>query len=306
MSLDAGTAVLTRLCEEAGIKHSFNEPMSAHCSFMTGGPAELFIEPDGESQVSRVVKAAAESGAALFVIGNGTNVLFLDEGFRGAVMRVKEGFCELGLRGGNIITCGSGVSVQALARFALENGLTGLEFAYGIPGSVGGGVFMNAGAYGGEIKDCCVKTLHITAEGKPGRFSAKEAGFSYRRSAYRENGYIITGAEFALKKGDKDEIKAKMEDFIRRRREKQPLELPSAGSTFKRPQGGYASELIDRCGLKGLKIGGAAVSEKHAGFVVNAGGATSLDILLLIAEIQRIVKDKTGFWLEPEIRIVDN
>jgi UDP-N-acetylmuramate dehydrogenase len=294
------------LCDEAGIKYAVNEPMSGHCSFMTGGLAALFIEPSGAEQIARVITAANEYGVKLFTLGNGTNVLFSDEGFNGIVMRVKTGLEQMRLVDETTIECQGGASVQALARFALEAGLSGLEFAYGIPGSVGGGVAMNAGAYGGELKDCCTLVHHITNNGKLGSFTAREAGFSYRHSAYRDNGYVITEAVFALQKGDKAEIKAKMEDFMRRRREKQPLELPSAGSTFKRPVGGYASELIDRCGLKGKRVGGAMVSEKHAGFIVNAGGATSADILALIAEIQKIVQEKTGILLEPEVKIVED
>jgi UDP-N-acetylmuramate dehydrogenase len=293
--------LLAAYCDEAGIKYANNEPMSGHCSFMTGGPAALFIEPSGEEQIADVLKAAKEYGVRLFILGNGTNVLFLDEGFRGAVMHIKAALDQIRLVDDTTIECRSGASVQALARFALEAGLTGLEFAYGIPGSVGGGVAMNAGAYGGELKDCCTLVHHITPEGEPGSLTESEAGFAYRNSVYRENGCVITGAVFALAKGDQTEIKAKMEDFMRRRREKQPLELPSAGSTFKRPAGGYASELIDRCGLKGKRVGGAKVSEKHAGFIVNAGGAKSADILALIAEVQDIVQEKTGIRLEPEI-----
>jgi UDP-N-acetylmuramate dehydrogenase len=273
---------------------------------MTGGPAELLVEPAGGEQIAGVLKAANDCGAGLFILGNGTNVLFPDEGYKGAVMHVKEGLEQIRLVDDTTIECQSGASLQALARFALEAGLSGLEFAYGIPGSVGGGVAMNAGAYGGELKDCCTLVHHVTSNGKPGSFTAKEADFSYRHSAYRDNGCVITGAVFALAKGDKADIKAKMDDFMRRRREKQPLELPSAGSTFKRPEGGYASELIDRCGLKGKRIGGAMVSEKHAGFIVNTGGATSADILALIAEIQNIVQEKTGVLLEPEVKIVEN
>jgi UDP-N-acetylmuramate dehydrogenase len=296
---------LADFCREAGVKYTLNEPMRDHCSFMTGGPAELFIEPSGAEQISGVLKAANDCGAGLFVLGIGTNVLFPDEGYSGVVMHVKAGLEQMRMIDDTTIECQSGASLQALARFALEAGLSGLEFAYGIPGSVGGGVAMNAGAYGGEIKDCCTLVHHITPDGNPGSFTAEEAVFSYRHSAYRDNDCVITGAVFALTKGDKAEIKAKMDDFMRRRREKQPLELPSAGSTFKRPQGGYASELIDRCGLKGKRIGGAMVSEKHAGFIVNAGGATSADILALITEIQKIVQEKTGIWLEPEVKIVE-
>jgi UDP-N-acetylmuramate dehydrogenase len=296
---------LAAFCGKAGIKHAINEPMRGHCSFMTGGPAGLFIEPFGAGEIAGTLKAAKACGARLFVLGNGTNVLFSDVGFNGAVMHVKAGLDQIRLVDETTIECQSGASMQALARFALEAGLSGLEFAYGIPGSVGGAVAMNAGAYGGEIKDRCTLAHHISSDGKPGSFTANEATFSYRHSAYRDNGYVITGAVFALEKGEKAEIKAKMEDFMRRRREKQPLELPSAGSTFKRPIGGYASELIDRCGLKGKRFGGAMVSEKHAGFVVNAGGATSADILALIAEIQRIVNEKTGILLEPEVKIVE-
>lgn len=296
---------LSRFLDDAGIAYRRDEPLSGHCTFAVGGPASLFISPSGEKQVTDVIEAANRYSVKFFVLGNGSNVLFSDAGFSGAVLHVHDGFTDIRLLGEDTIECGSGASIKALTEFALENGLTGLEFAYGIPGSTGGGVYMNAGAYGGEMRDALTSTFHISKDGKPGSFTGEEMGLGYRRSAYTGGNYVITKARFKLSKGDRDEIRAKMDDYMSRRRDKQPLDVPSAGSTFKRPEGGYASELIDRCGLKGRRAGGAMVSEKHAGFVVNAGGATCGDILDLIAIIQREVKQKTGIELHPEVKVIE-
>ena len=203
-----------------------------------------------------------------------------------------------------MITCGAGVSMNRLCRFALEKGLTGLEFAFGIPGSAGGAAFMNAGAYGGEMKDVLAGCTHLTQSGERGRLVGEELALGYRRSAYRENGFLITSLLLRLAPGDKTEIQARMEDLIARRKAKQPLEYPSAGSTFKRPEGYFAGALIESCGLKGASVGGAQVSEKHAGFVINHGGATSADILALIRLIQNTVYAKKGVRLEPEVRFL--
>lgn len=295
---------LAVFCQKSGIVYRKNEMLSEHCTFSIGGPAALFIEPATEKQVIDII-SAANGKVKLFVLGNGSNTLFSDEGFNGAVLYIRHGFTDIRLVDEVTIECGSGASVKDLTRFALENSLTGLEFAYGIPGGVGGAVYMNAGAYNGEIKDVLIKAHHITNDGKPGSFTSAEMDFSYRHSAYTDSGFVITKALFRLKKGDADEIGAKMEDYMRRRHEKQPLELPSAGSTFRRPAGGYASELIDRCGLKGRRAGGAMVSEKHAGFVVNAGNATCKDVLELIGIIQKEVREKTGFELKCEVKVIE-
>lgn len=295
---------LADYCAENNIACGKNEPLSARCTFSIGGPAALFIEPDSGESLRMAVTAANSFGVRVFILGNGSNVLFSDDGFDGAVIHIGKAMSGMRLVDDETIECGSGASLQSLTRFALENGLAGLEFAYGIPGSVGGAVYMNAGAYGGEMKDVLTGTFHVDFAGNKSGFTGDDMALSYRHSAYTDKELIITKALFKLNKGDREAIRAKMDDFMRRRRDKQPLELPSAGSTFRRPEGGYASELIDRCGLKGRRVGGAMVSEKHAGFVVNTGGATCADVLALIEYIQKDVREKTGIELHPEVRVV--
>lgn len=296
---------LRDFCNRNAIECRQNEPLREHCTFAIGGPAALFIEPDGEFEAHLVIEAAASNGVRYMALGNGSNVLFRDEGYSGAILRLKHGFTHMRVIQADTIECGAGASLTSLTQFALQNSLAGLEFAHGIPGSVGGGCYMNAGAYGGEMKDVLLETRHITTAGETGSLSGDGMGLGYRHSAYCDNGFTIMSALFRLKPGDKSEISARMEDYMRRRREKQPLEMPSAGSAFRRPPGGYASELIERCGLKGKRIGGAMVSVKHAGFIVNAGGATSADVLALIEFIREEVKAKTGFNLESEVRVIE-
>lgn len=300
MSLDK----LADFCSENDILFGRNEPLAEHSTFSVGGPASLFIEPESEESLRLAVTEANRLGIRIFILGNGSNVLFSDGGFEGAVIHIGKGLASMRLVDEITVECGSGASLQSLTRFALENGLTGLEFAYGIPGSVGGAAYMNAGAYGGEMKDVLAETFHMDYAGKHNSFTGGEMALSYRHSAYSGEKLIITKVVFKLKKDDREAIRGRMDDFLRRRRDKQPIELPSAGSTFKRPVGGYAGELIERCGLKGKRIGGAMVSEKHAGFVVNAGRATSADILALIKHIQTDVREKTGVELQPEVMIV--
>lgn len=290
---------------ERGIKFLEHEELSKHTSFKIGGPAEIFAKPSSEEQVCEIVKFCKENEIALLPLGKGSNVLVSDNGIAGVVMYFGSDFGKIKLLDEETIYCEAGTSLGALCNFALENGLTGLEFAYGIPGSVGGAVFMNAGAYGGEIKDVIVYADHVDKNGETGRFACEELQMSYRHSAYSAKEYFITGAAFKLQKGDKAEIKAKMDDLLGRRFDKQPMDKPSAGSTFKRPEGAFASALIDQCGLKGYRVGGAEVSTKHAGFVVNVGGATCADVLELIKGVQEKVKADTGFFLEPEVEILE-
>lgn len=290
--------------DEHGIKYLEHEELSKHTSFKIGGPAEIFAKPESTEQVSAIIEFCSENKIPLLPLGKGSNVLISDNGIPGVVMYFGSGFGKTILLDEETIYCEAGTSLGALCNFALENGLTGLEFAYGIPGSVGGAVFMNAGAYGGEIKDVIVYADHVDKEGKTGRFTGEELQMSYRHSAYSDKQYFITGAAFKLQKGDKTEIKAKMDDLLGRRFDKQPMDKPSAGSTFKRPEGAFASALIDQCGLKGYRVGGAEVSTKHAGFVVNIGGATCADVLQLIKDIQEKVKNETGFFIEPEVEIL--
>ena len=290
--------------DEHGIKYLEHEELSKHTSFKIGGPAEIFAKPESTEQVSAIIEFCNKNEIPILPLGKGSNILISDNGIPGVVMYFGSGFGKTILLDEETIYCEAGTSLGALCNFALENGLTGLEFAYGIPGSVGGAVFMNAGAYGGEIKDVIVYADHVDKEGKTGRFTGEELQMSYRHSAYSDKQYFITGAAFKLQKGDKTEIKAKMDDLLRRRFDKQPMDKPSAGSTFKRPEGAFASALIDQCGLKGYRVGGAEVSTKHAGFVVNIGGATCADVLQLIKDIQEKVKNETGFFIEPEVEIL--
>lgn len=281
-----------------------DEPMRKHTSFRIGGKAKYVVIPQDEQALLGILQLFKEENFPFLIIGNGSNVLFADEDYDGAVIQLTDGLTQMKLVEDNLIYCEAGVILARLAMFALENGLTGLEFAHGIPGSVGGAVFMNAGAYGGEIKDVIVFADHVDKEGRTGRFTGDELQMSYRHSVYSGKEYFITGAAFKLQKGDRTEIKAKMDDLLGRRFDKQPMDKPSAGSTFKRPEGAFASALIDQCGLKGYRIGGAEVSTKHAGFVVNIGGATAEDVLQLIGYIQEKVKNDTGFFIEPEIEIL--
>lgn len=298
-----------------------NEPMSRHTSFQVGGPVPLMALPQSEDQVRLLLSVAAlEFGVRPFFMGRGTNLLFPDQGADLLVVKASDGLNTLALeeRGktwaaarpnGRTIVAGSGVSLARLASFALEQGLTGLEFAHGIPGSVGGGVTMNAGAYGGEMSQ--VVTGVVSDSLPPAELvqELKDPEFSYRHSVYQTGDDFILRAYFTLDPGDPREIRAKMEELAERRRSRQPLEWPSAGSTFKRPPAVdgrpvYAAALIEQCGLKGLTVGGAQVSEKHAGFIINRRGATCADILALMEQVRRRVLDQTGVALEPEVRIV--
>lgn len=297
--------LLAKFADETKIPFSENEMLSAHTTFKIGGPAEVFANPQSAEQAAAAVRFCKENGVKLFPLGKGSNLLVSDEGASGIVLHFGREMSKISLFDDETIYCEAGASLAKLCSFALENSLTGLEFAYGIPGSVGGAVFMNAGAYGGEIKDVILYAEHIDENGSCGRFDGDALEMSYRHSVYSSKKYIITAAAFRLKKGDKAEIKAKMDELLGKRFDKQPMDKPSAGSTFKRPEGAFASALIDRCGLKGFTVGGAQVSEKHAGFVINKGGATCADVLELIKQVQDKVKADTGFALEPEVEILN-
>ena len=281
-----------------------NSPMSRHTSFRVGGNADIVAVPHDVNTLSTIIEKAKTADVPFMVIGNGSNLLVRDCGIRGLVIKTTGMKDEINVNK-NTISCSAGTSLTRLCILALENSLTGLEFAYGIPGTVGGAVFMNAGAYGGEIKDVLTSVTHITPEGKIETVSAEKLSLSYRKSFYSENNdYYILSAEFRLCLGNKDGIKAKMDDLMGRRKDKQPLEYPSAGSTFKRPEGYFAGALIEQCGLKGFNIRGAEVSEKHAGFVINKSDADASAILELMNHIKETVKNKTGVTLEPEVRII--
>ena len=301
---------LKQQLQAAGILYKENEPLSAHCTFRIGGPADLFVMPRDEDQLCQTVQFCKQAEIRYYLLGNGSNILFADEGFRGAVIDVSAEAAGMGLSiyqnaDGDYISAPAGLKLSELCKFALQHGYTGLEFAYGIPGTVGGAVYMNAGAYGGEMKDVLVRCTHIDGDGKLGQLAGEDLHLSYRHSAYYDNGCIITGLELRLQPGDPAEIKAKMDDLISRRREKQPIEYPSAGSTFKRPPGHFAGALIDQCGLRGTSVGGARVSEKHAGFVINTGGATCADVLALCRQCREKVLAETGVELEMEIRVTE-
>lgn len=275
-----------------------NEPMSRHTSFRIGGPAEVYIEAQTKAAMISIYRALADAGITPFVIGNGSNILVSDKGIKGVVLRYGGGECRVS---GEYIEADGGVALRQLAQTARDAGLTGLEFAYGIPGSVGGAVCMNAGAYGGEIKGVLEESEYIDNSGQVKKLEKDLHQFGYRESIYKNTKNIVLSARFKLEPGDISEIDAKMKEFIKRRRDKQPLGLPSAGSVFKRPVGYYAGTLIEECGLKGYSVGGAQVSDKHAGFIINRGDATCEDVLKLIESIQNTVRQKSGVELECEI-----
>lgn len=285
------------------LKLRAGEPMSAHTSFKTGGSAELFAEPETEAELIELLSLLRAQGERYIIIGNGTNLLFADSGFRGVVIKPGAGFASAS-RNGNWITAGAAITLSRLALLARDASLSGLEFAHGIPGTLGGGIVMNAGAYGGELKDVIISVRCLGPKGEIIRHSGSENGFSYRHSRYQESGELVLSAELELNEGNSDEITAKMSELMAKRSASQPLDMPSAGSTFKRPSSGYAAALIDEAGLKGYSIGGAQVSEKHAGFVINRGGATSADILALMDYIKETVFRLFGIELEPEVRII--
>ena len=280
------------------------EPLSRHTTFRIGGPARLFCVPENENQLVRTVNLCRSIGVRYYLLGKGSNTLFCDEGYDGAVILAGGGLDKVWREDSGELWAGCGTSLAKLCRAAADDGLTGLEFAYGIPGSVGGAVYMNAGAYGGEMKDVLCKVRSLTTDGKIITFTADQLRLGYRTSRFEQEGGVILAAGFALQDGDKAEILARMEDFLARRTQKQPLDKPSAGSTFKRPQGAFAAALIEQCGLKGYRVGDAAVSEKHSGFVVNLGHATAEDVLRVAEDVARIVREKTGIQLEKEIRVV--
>ena len=294
-----GLDELTRFCEENSIVYKLNEPMICHTSFKIGGAADIFISVSSANELSAVFKKCGELNIPRFIIGKGSNLLVSDLGLEGAVISL------LGLNGisvsGEEITCGAGAALSDICRAALRNSLTGLEFAYGIPGSIGGAVYMNAGAYGGEISGAVLSAECMTADGSIFKVEAKDMNFGYRKSVFKENGTTVISAVLRLQKGEKKEIEEKMEDYISRRKSKQPLEYPSAGSFFKRPEGYFAGALIEKNGLKGATEGGAQVSCKHAGFIINRGGATAADVMKLSRKVSDTVLAKDGVKLEREV-----
>jgi UDP-N-acetylmuramate dehydrogenase len=300
MKLDLLYDKLKNFISEERIKQ--NELMKNHTSFHIGGPADILVLPQDAEEIKRIITCCKDEGVPFFVMGNGTNLLVRDKGIRGVVIKLAQNFNDIQITK-NIIKCKAGMAVSVAVRAALENSLSGLEFASGIPGTVGGAVVMNAGAFGGEMADVVKKVNVLDLEGNIFEMSKDELGYSYRNSVLQKGDKILLDVEMELTPGNRDEIKAKMEDYISRRKQKQPLNLPSAGSAFKRPPGNYAGYLIEKAGLKGYRIGGAMVSDLHAGFIVNIDNATCEDVLKLIKHIQKEVKDKFNIDLEPEIKI---
>ena len=285
------------------------EPMSRYTTFRIGGPAVLMALPRNMEQVQTVVREAKALEVEPFFLGNGSNLLVADKGYSGFVVKLTGEFEEICFEtapknGKPLLTAGGAVLLSKLSQTALHWELTGLEFAQGIPGSVGGAITMNAGAYGGEISQNLIWVCGLDRNGEEQNFRASECDFSYRKSIFSGGGFLIVEALFQLESGDPSAIKARMDQLAVQRREKQPLEYPSAGSMFKRPPGYFAAALIDQCGLKGFSVGGAQVSEKHAGFVVNRGGATCADVLALVDQVKERVLAQTGVELEMEVKVL--
>lgn len=291
--------VLERECPD--LKLRTEEPMARHTTFRVGGPARLMVFPRDKKEIKAAVRAADEMGVVPFFLGNGSNLLVADEGVEAFV--IKTGGLDQTREVNRRLRAECGIPLSRLAVAALGRGLTGLEFAHGIPGSLGGAVVMNAGAYGGEMVQVLTAVTYLDKHGQEHTVPAAECNLTYRHSMFTDHPeWLVLEAEMELEQGDAEEIRAKMEDLAQRRKSKQPLEYPSAGSTFKRPEGHFAAALIEQCGLKGLTVGGAQVSEKHAGFVINRGGATCADILKLTEQIKETVLRETGVTLELEVR----
>lgn len=280
-----------------------DEPMSAHTTFKIGGAADIFASVSSEEEISALIKLANKESVPYMVMGNGSNMLVGDGGIRGLVIHLGKNFSDI-KTDGNLIYAQAGALMSSIASAAAKASLTGFETLAGIPGTLGGALYMNAGAYGGEIGAVVRKVRYIDEKGDIYSVSSSECCFGYRKSIFSDGKKYIVSAELELKTGDEKEIRAAMADYAARRSEKQPLSMPSAGSTFKRPEGYFAGSLIENAGLKGYSVGGAQVSEKHAGFVVNKGGATAEDVLKLIEHIKNTVYEKSGVKLEPEVRLI--
>lgn len=282
----------------------FDAPMNEHTTFKIGGQADLLLLPSSMNEVQNIIRTLNEYKIPFTILGNGSNVLVSDKGIRGAVVKFNGNFSRIELQDSRHIIASAGAKLKDVSGFAAENSLTGFEFAIGIPGSVGGAIFMNAGAYGGEMKNVVSKVRAVSPRGDLVEFSRDDLDLDYRHSIFQTNGFAICEVVFELEIGDQQQIFETMNDFTNRRESKQPLDLPSAGSTFRRPKGYFAGTLIDQTGLKGFRVGGAMVSTKHAGFVVNADHATASDVMNLIAEVQKRVFEAHGVQLNPEVRMI--
>lgn len=304
MDINENIGKIITLAKENNCKVLENEPLSRYTTFKIGGNARALIIVENSNSLSELLKLCTKLEVPNFVIGNGSNLLISDDGYDGVIFKLDGDFKQITIIDENTVKCGAGTTLAKLCKFALDHNLSGLEFAWGIPGSVGGAAFMNAGAYGGEMKDVLKSSSYITPNGTLGTLSADKMDLSYRHSVYAENKYIITSITVSLKPDDYEVIRGRMDDFMGRRKDKQPLEYPSAGSVFKRPEGYFAGGLIEECKLKGKQIGGAQVSEKHAGFIINKDNATCEDVCNLIKYIQDVVLKEKGVQLECEIKRV--
>lgn len=296
--------MLIEEAEKTGCKIELKPMMKDHTTFRIGGEAAALFELDSVQKCQRLVPFAAKNDIPYYIFGKGSNILADDMGTSAVIFKLNGSEPEM--IGENTIRCFAGVSLMKLCGFALENELGGLEFAYGIPGSVGGAVYMNAGAYGGEMKDVLSSVKALDKDGNIREYSADELEMSYRHSRFTHSGEVVLSADLILEKSDKNSIKEKMNELMEKRRSKQPLEFPSAGSTFKRPQGAFAAQLIEECGLKGLTVGNAQVSEKHSGFVINRGDASFDEVMAVIKKVKEAVKEKTGYCLECEPIIISD
>lgn len=294
---------LDEVREQVGEIIKIDEPMKLHTTFQVGGTADYFATPRTEEEVGILLEKAKKYEIPVFVVGNGSNLLVSDKGYRGMIVQIGKEYSDVSVEG-NTVLAQAGASLAKIARTAYENGLGGFEFAAGIPGTLGGAVSMNAGAYGGEIKDVIIDARVLTKEGEVLVVPADELELSYRSSVITKKDYIVLGARFSFEEKKKEEIKARMDELAFARKSKQPLEFPSAGSTFKRPEGYFAGKLIMDAGLRGFQVGGARVSDKHCGFVINAGNATAADIYSLILQVQEKVQGQFNVTLQPEVKML--
>lgn len=295
------TDELSSLCRKLCCECRAEESLKRHTTFKIGGNCKILININSADSLKEILKFLKERNIKYFVLGKGSNILADDKGFDGVILKISKDFSRIEKMGETEIFCTAGTSLSELCIFAMENSLSGLEFAYGIPGTAGGALFMNAGAYGGELKDVVRSAHYIDGNCELCSIHAEDMKLSYRHSIFGEKSdWIITDMTFSLLRGNREQIREKMNELLHKRKDKQPLEFPSAGSTFKRPEGSYASLLIEQCGLKGLSVGGAEVSTKHSGFVINKGDATFDDVIDLTDKVRKCVLEKTGYHLELE------
>ncbi|MEG0457207.1 MAG: UDP-N-acetylmuramate dehydrogenase [Oscillospiraceae bacterium] len=298
-------SLLKAFLDKNKIDYSENTVLKEYTTFKIGGCTPFLINVKNENEITILVKFLSNNNINFFVLGKGSNLLISDDGIEYPVIKLSNDFSKIIVRNTEIIAF-SGASLSTFCKTACENGLSGAEFAFGIPGTVGGAIYMNAGAYDGEISNIIISVKALDKKGNIKEFSKEELNLSYRKSVFQKDEFIILSAKFKFEKSTIENIKTKMDNFLNKRKEKQPLEFPSAGSTFKRPEGTFAGSLIEKCQLKGYSVGGAMISEKHAGFIINYNNATALDVVNLIESVQKEVKNKTGFFLEPEVKLIGN